>query len=38
MGAFIDLLVGFCEGAFVFVAVTPDSVVALGVFREGVNL
>jgi hypothetical protein len=38
MGAFIDLLIGFGEGAFVFIAVTPDCVVALGMFREGVNL
>ena len=37
MGAFIDLLISFCEGAFVFIAVTPDGVVALGVFGEGVN-
>lgn len=35
MGAFIDLFVGVGEVTFMFILVTPDGVVSLGMFGEG---
>lgn len=37
MGALIDLFVGVGEVAFMFILVTPDGVVTLGMFGQGFN-